>query len=82
MPFDAIVMDLGLPGKSGFQVATEFRALPLRHVPLIALSGFGREPDRAAALAAGFDAHLVKPVALAELARVIEAQLALRQQGR
>ena len=80
---DIIVMDLGLPGKSGFQVATEFRALPtLRHVPLIALSGFGREPDRAAALAAGFDAHLVKPVALAELARAIEAQLALRQQGR
>jgi signal transduction histidine kinase len=80
---DVVVMDLGLPGKSGFQVATEMKALPsMRHIPLIALSGYGRERDRAAALAAGFNEHLVKPVTLAKLARVIEAQLTLRQGDR
>ena len=82
-PPDIIVMDLGLPGKTGFQVAVEIKSLPsMRNIPLIALSGYGGEPDRAAALAAGFDAHLVKPVNLAELARSIEAQLTLRRHRR
>ena len=70
---DVIVMDLGLPGKSGMEVAAEIKALPtLRHVPLIALSGYGQERDRTEALAAGFDEHLVKPVTLGELASAIE----------
>ena len=56
------VMDLGLPGLSGYEVAAAFRRSErLRDVPLIALSGYGQARDREAALAAGFDEHLVKP---------------------
>lgn len=74
---DVIVMDLGLPNKSGYLVAAEMKATPsLRHVPLIALSGYGQARDRAASLAAGFEEHLVKPVAFEALAVAIETQLA------
>lgn len=46
---DVVVMDLGLPGRNGYAVAAEMRALPaLRGVPLIALSGYGQPGDRAA----------------------------------
>jgi signal transduction histidine kinase/ActR/RegA family two-component response regulator len=61
--FDIAIMDLGLPGLSGFEIATEFKKeASLRNVPLIALSGYGQQRDKEAALAAGFDEHLVKPV--------------------
>jgi signal transduction histidine kinase/CheY-like chemotaxis protein len=73
---DIVVMDLGLPGKSGYQIATEFRKTEsLRHVPLIALSGYGQDSDRQAALAAGFDEHLVKPVESQSLSKAIQTQL-------
>lgn len=73
---DVIVMDLGLPNKSGYIVAAELKGMPsLRHVPLIALSGYGQPGDRVASSAAGFAEHLVKPVAIEALARAIETQL-------
>ena len=79
---DIIVMDLGLPKKTGFEVAAEIKSLPaMRHIPLIALSGYGGKADRAAALVAGFSEHLVKPVALAELARAVETQRERRKHG-
>ncbi|MEO6407382.1 MAG: response regulator [Burkholderiaceae bacterium] len=79
---DLVVLDLGMPGKDGFQVAVEIRAAPaLRHLPLIALSGYGQERDRAASAQAGFDDHLVKPVLPQVLQRAIEAQLARRAPG-
>lgn len=72
---DVIVMDLGLPGKSGFQVAAEMRkTASLRHVPIIALSGYGQERDRQASSEAGFDVHLVKPIEPEVLVRAIEDQ--------
>ncbi len=73
---DIVVLDLGMPGKDGFQVAAAIRAAPaLRHLPLIALSGYGQERDRAASAQAGIDEHLVKPVLPQVLERAIEAQL-------
>ncbi len=57
------LVDIGLPGLDGYEVAAAIRArapdLPIR---LIALTGFGRPEDRRRAIAAGFDDHLVKPV--------------------
>ncbi|KQW38009.1 ATP-binding protein [Rhizobacter sp. Root404] len=72
-PPELAVMDLGLPGMSGFELAAAFRRTPeLRDVPLIALSGYGQARDRAAALASGFDEHLVKPADATVLANTIE----------
>ncbi|MES2990744.1 MAG: ATP-binding protein [Pseudomonadota bacterium] len=72
-PPDLAVMDLGLPGLSGFEVATEFRRRDaLRGVPLIALSGYGQARDREAALASGFDEHLAKPADATVLRATIE----------
>lgn len=68
---DLVLMDLGLPGKSGYEVAALFRQTPvLRHIPLIALSGYGQDADRTRALASGFDEHLIKPV---DPTRVLQA---------
>ena len=69
---DVVVMDLGLPGMTGLEVAVALRALPaLAHLRLIALSGYGQPRDVAAALAAGFDAHLTKPATPETLAQAI-----------
>lgn len=65
---DAALIDIGLPGLDGYQVAQQVRAVPGGHeVFLIALTGYGQPEDRRRALAAGFDAHLVKPPDLAQL---------------
>ena len=61
--FDAVLTDLGLPDGSGIEVG---RALS-KDVPVLALSGYGREQDRARSAAAGFVAHLVKPADPAEV---------------
>ncbi len=68
---DVALIDIGLPKLDGYQVAARFRAeLPWPPV-LIALSGYGQPEDRSRARAAGFDAHLVKPVRLDELLRAL-----------
>ncbi|HEV2856105.1 MAG TPA: ATP-binding protein [Thermoanaerobaculia bacterium] len=60
---DAIVLDIGLPGLDGYQVAQRLRQDPaMKGVTLIAASGYGQEADRQRAREAGFDYHLVKPV--------------------
>ena len=57
------IMDIGLPNLDGFEVARRVRSDPRNaEMRLIALTGYGRPSDRAAAAEAGFDAHLVKPV--------------------
>jgi len=72
-PIDVIVMDIGMPGQDGYEIASELRRLPAtRSMPMIALTGFGQEADRSRALAAGFNEHLVKPVDPDRLARVID----------
>jgi two-component system CheB/CheR fusion protein len=58
-----VLLDIGLPGMDGYEVAKRLRTFPeTREVLLIALTGYGREEDRARSKAAGFDHHLVKPV--------------------
>ena len=60
---DLMLVDIGLPGIDGYEVARRIRREPsLRHLVLIALTGYGREADRTHALTAGFDHHIVKPV--------------------
>jgi CheY-like chemotaxis protein/two-component sensor histidine kinase len=60
---DVMLVDIGLPGMDGYEVARRIRGdVALHAVRLIALTGYGRDEDRQAALAAGFDHHLVKPV--------------------
>jgi two-component system, sensor histidine kinase len=63
LPFDVAILDIGLPILDGYEVARRLRAsLDGRSPYLIALTGYGRAEDREAALAAGFDVHLVKPI--------------------
>jgi signal transduction histidine kinase/ActR/RegA family two-component response regulator len=70
---DVVLVDIGLPGIDGYEVARRLRANPATSMlRLVALTGYGLESDRARALAAGFDAHLVKPVDLALLMEVLE----------
>jgi signal transduction histidine kinase/CheY-like chemotaxis protein len=67
---DIAIIDIGLPGLDGYQVATRIRrdgTAWSRHVRLIALTGYGQAADRARALSAGFDMHVLKPVDPAEL---------------
>jgi signal transduction histidine kinase len=64
------VLDIGLPGMDGYQLAGRLRAAG-RPVRLIALTGYGQASDRERAIAAGFDAHLVKPIAIDALETVI-----------
>jgi signal transduction histidine kinase len=61
-PPDAALIDLGLPGIDGYEVARAIRAAGLADVLLVAVSGYGQPDDRTRAAAAGFDAHLTKPV--------------------
>lgn len=60
---EVILMDLGLPGLDGFQVARRLREHPdFTRTIIIAVSGFGQKEDRERAIEAGFDYHLAKPV--------------------
>lgn len=66
------ILDIGLPGMDGYEVARRLRELPaLAGVRLLALTGYGQQPERQAALDAGFAQHFTKPVDPDELARCI-----------
>ena len=72
---DIALVDIGLPGIDGYEVARRMRADPVTSgVRLIALTGYGQESDRARAIDAGFDAHLVKPVDMGRLMEVLETE--------
>jgi signal transduction histidine kinase len=70
-----VLVDIGLPDLDGCDVARHIRSLNPR-IALIALSGYGRDEDKARSLDAGFDAHLVKPVVLQTLLIAMEGLLA------
>lgn len=71
----AAIIDIGLPGIDGLELARRIRKSPAhRDIFLIALTGYGQEGDRQMALAAGFDEHLVKPVDFASLRRLISTR--------
>jgi CheY-like chemotaxis protein len=69
---DVMLIDVGLPGMNGYDLARRVRARPeARDVGLIALTGYGQEEDRRQAFAAGFDVHLTKPVDPERLERIL-----------
>ncbi|MFM9966378.1 MAG: chemotaxis protein CheB [Planctomycetaceae bacterium] len=69
---DAVLLDIGLPGLNGYQVAQRIRQDPnLKNVVLVALTGYGQEADRQTALDAGFNHHLVKPARLEQLQKIL-----------
>ena len=75
------ILDVGLPELDGFELARRLRANPqLSDTFLIALTGYGQAADRAATREAGFDEHLVKPVNIDELLRLL-AELASTKDG-
>jgi phosphotransferase system HPr (HPr) family protein len=59
---NCIVLDVGLPGLNGYEVAATLRRELSEPVVLIAVTGYGREEDRHSALVAGFDHHFLKPL--------------------
>jgi signal transduction histidine kinase len=66
------ILDIGMPGLTGYQVAQGIRAAPWgQDMQLIALTGWGQAQDQALAHAAGFDHHVTKPVDLARLEQLI-----------
>jgi signal transduction histidine kinase len=70
---DIVLLDIGLPEINGYEAARRIRALPTgRSIALVALTGWGQDADRRRSAEVGFDAHLVKPVDPAVLAKMIE----------
>jgi PAS domain S-box-containing protein len=70
---EVVLLDIGMPGMDGYSAARRMRALPGgADRTIVALTGWGQEEDRRRTRAAGFDAHLVKPVDPQTLRRVID----------
>jgi len=70
---DAILLDIGMPGLNGYEVAKALRATPgMEQTILVALTGWGTDDDRSRASAAGFDHHLTKPTSAADIVKVLE----------
>jgi len=71
---EVAILDIGLPVIDGYELATRLLALPeTPDCRLIALTGYGQEHDRRRSLEAGFQEHLVKPVDVDRLVRLVEA---------
>ena len=66
------ILDIGLPGMDGYEVAREIRSRPTIGSPtLVALTGYGQQEDRKRARAAGFDHHFIKPADVRALQKLI-----------
>jgi len=71
---DLVLIDIGLPDLDGYEVARVLRLRLGARVRLIALTGYGQQADRRRSEAAGFDTHLVKPVAPRDLFRLLQVE--------
>jgi DNA-binding response OmpR family regulator len=77
---DAMLLDIGMPGMSGYEVAREIRAREWgADVLLIAVTGWGQEEQRKLTAEAGFDHHFVKPVHPRTLIPIIDAHVQERR---
>ena len=71
---DLVLLDIGLPGLNGYEVAKRLRQDPgFANVVLVAVTGYGQNADRQASMEAGFNHHLVKPARLEQLQRILAA---------
>src|SRR3954454_17155978 len=71
---DVVLLDLGLPGMDGYEVARRLRELPgLAETRLIALTGFGRTEDIQRCREAGIEKHLLKPIEPIRLRQLLES---------
>jgi two-component system CheB/CheR fusion protein len=71
---EVVVLDLGMPGLNGYEVAERLRRMPgMEQSFLLALTGWGQEEDRQRSKAAGFDAHLTKPADNVKLVGLLRA---------
>jgi CheY-like chemotaxis protein len=69
---DAVLLDIGMPGMDGYEVARRIRALPAgATTPLIAVTGWGQQEDIRRCFEAGFDHHLVKPLDVDKLWEIV-----------
>ena len=73
---DAILVDIGLPGMNGYELARAVRSRGTAHgALLVAVSGYGSPEDKAKSVEAGFDAHLVKPVDFRALSTLLASRV-------
>ncbi len=69
---DVVLLDIGMPGMDGYEVCRALRGMEhTAHATIVALTGWGSERDRQQALEAGFDGHLTKPAAWADIEPVL-----------
>ncbi len=79
---DVILLDIGLPGFSGYEVAKRLRQQPnFSNVVLIAMTGYGQESDRSRSIESGFDHHLVKPVPYEQVLQILATVGTTKQGG-
>ena len=72
---DVALLDIGLPGMDGYELAARLRELPGGdRIRLVAITGYGQARDREASARSGFTAHLVKPVDLSRLREILVAK--------
>lgn len=72
-PLDIVLLDIGLPGMDGYQVAERLRQQGTKKRPLlIALTGYGHKQDRLHSYQVGFDLHLTKPISGEEVQHFLE----------
>jgi CheY-like chemotaxis protein len=72
-PPDVALLDIGMPGLNGYELATKLRSLPqTRRTRLIAVTGWGTTEDRDRSKAAGFDMHMTKPIDVSALSELLD----------
>jgi CheY-like chemotaxis protein len=71
---NVVLLDIGLPGLDGFEIAKRLRGLPVfQNVMLVAMTGYGQEADRRRSQEAGFNHHLLKPVDFRQVKHLLAA---------
>lgn len=68
---EVVLLDIGLPGMDGYEVAVQLRQRFGKDIFLVALTGYSQSEDLQKAERAGFDRHLVKPVSIVDIERVL-----------
>jgi len=76
---NVVLLDIGLPGLNGFEVAKRLRQQPtLQNAVLVAMTGYGQESDRKRSQEAGFDHHLIKPGDFGKVLQILTTVSELR----